>query len=58
MKRRDITPFSLRLQSWVKERARAEADRNRRSMNTEIEILIEEGLKWREMQEQHGQVIA
>lgn len=58
MKKRSITPFGLRLQPDLKERARLEATKNRRSMNTEIEILIEEGLKWREIQEQHGRVIA
>ena len=50
MKARDIKPFGLRLQPHNKERIKAEADSNRRSMNTEAEMLIEDGFKWREMQ--------
>lgn len=50
MKKREIAPFGLRLQPDNKERVRAEAERHRRSMNTEAEMLIEEGFKWREMQ--------
>jgi hypothetical protein len=52
MKKRDIAPFGLRLSPEIKEMAKSEAGRNRHSMNTEIEMLIEDGLKWREMQQQ------
>lgn len=54
MKKRDITPFGLRLQPLLKERVRGEAAKNRRSMNTETEMLIEEGFKWREMQQRQA----
>jgi hypothetical protein len=50
MKKREITPFGLRLQPQNKERVKAEAEAHRRSMNTETEMLIEDGFKWREMQ--------
>lgn len=50
MKKRDISPFGLRLQPQNRERVQAEAQANRRSMNTETEMLIEDGFKWREMQ--------
>ncbi len=50
MKRRDITPFGLRLQPALRKRAKCEAEQNRHSMNTEIEMLIEDGFRWREMQ--------
>lgn len=48
MKKRDITPFGLRLPAALKEKAKFEADQNRHSMNTEIEMLIEDGFRWRE----------
>lgn len=44
------SPFPLRLTDSVKEEARWEASKNRRSLNAEIGLLIEEGLKWRELQ--------
>ncbi|WP_267268512.1 Arc family DNA-binding protein [Pseudomonas protegens] len=44
------SPFPLRLSENVKEEARVEANKNRRSLNAEIGLLIEEGLKWREIQ--------
>lgn len=50
-----ITPFPLRLADQVKAAAKAEAGRNRRSMNTELGLLIEEGFKWREMQSKQAQ---
>ncbi len=43
-------PYSLRIEDELKDRARDEAHANRRSLNTELELLIEEGFKWREMQ--------
>lgn len=50
---RKISPFGLRLAAQVKERAQEEANRNRRSLNTELGLLIEEGFKWREQQAKH-----
>lgn len=41
---RDISPYPLRLQPSVKQRVDDEARRNRRSMNAEIGLLIEEAL--------------
>ncbi|WP_198044925.1 Arc family DNA-binding protein [Pseudomonas frederiksbergensis] len=43
------SPFPLRLADRVKEEVKGEASKNRRSLNAEIGLLIEEGLKWREM---------
>ncbi|SFB46215.1 hypothetical protein [Azotobacter beijerinckii] len=54
MKKRDIVPFGLRLQPPLKERAKREAELNRHSMNTEFELLIEDGFKWREMQKKQA----
>ncbi len=54
MKKRDISPFGLRLQPAMKERAKSEAERNRHSMNTEIELLMEDGFKWREMKQKQA----
>ncbi|GLO24365.1 hypothetical protein [Pseudomonas putida] len=48
--RRQIAPYSLRIGGDLKQKARNEALANRRSLNAEIGLLIEEGLKWREMQ--------
>ncbi|WP_339733130.1 hypothetical protein [uncultured Pseudomonas sp.] len=45
------SPFPLRLADEVKLEAKVEATKNRRSLNAEIGLLIEEGLKWREMQQ-------
>jgi hypothetical protein len=42
--------YSLRIEEELKERARGQAHANRRSLNAEIGLLIEEGLKWRESQ--------
>lgn len=47
---RDIKPFGLRLGDEKKDRVRGEAEKNRHSMNVEIDLLIEDGFKWREMQ--------
>lgn len=49
MNKRDIKPFGLRLKESLKEDLRHEAERNRHSMNTEAEMLIEDGFRWREM---------
>lgn len=44
------SPFPLRITDAVKERAKNEAANNRRSLNSELGLLIEEGFRWREMQ--------
>lgn len=41
--------YSLRIAVELKERARQQAGIHRRSLNAELGLLIEEGLKWREM---------
>ena len=43
-------PYSLRIAQELKDKARDQAYANRRSLNSEIGLLIEEGLKWRELQ--------
>ncbi|MCF5725500.1 Arc family DNA-binding protein [Pseudomonas syringae] len=43
-------PYSLRIAQELKARALEQAHANRRSLNSEIGLLIEEGLKWREIQ--------
>lgn len=48
--RHQSAPYSLRIGNDLKDKARTEARENRRSLNAEIGLLIEEGLKWREMQ--------
>ncbi|MNJ29828.1 hypothetical protein D3C77_244100 [compost metagenome] len=45
-----IAPYSLRIADQLKSKAKHEAEANRRSLNAELGLLIEEGLKWREMQ--------
>lgn len=45
-----VAPYSLRIAVELKEKARREAGANRRSLNAELGLLIEEGLRWREMQ--------
>lgn len=45
-----VAPYSLRIADQLKEKARQEAGANRRSLNAELGLLIEEGFKWREMQ--------
>lgn len=42
--------YPLSLELSVKVQAEDEAKKNRRSLNAELGLLIEEGLKWREMQ--------
>ncbi|MCF5058324.1 hypothetical protein GIW54_09935 [Pseudomonas proteolytica] len=43
--------YPLSLESAVKDQAEGEAKKNRRSLNAELGLLIEEGLKWREIQQ-------
>ncbi len=47
MKKREIMPFGLRMQPELRKKAEEEARQNRHSLNTEVEMLIEDGLKWR-----------
>lgn len=42
--------YPLSLDMSVKGQAEQEARKNRRSLNAELGLLIEEGLKWREAQ--------
>ncbi|WP_193754064.1 hypothetical protein [Pseudomonas mediterranea] len=42
--------YPLSLDLSVKGQAEKEARKNRRSLNAELGLLIEEGLKWREAQ--------
>ncbi|ATH82813.1 hypothetical protein CO724_17180 [Ectopseudomonas mendocina] len=51
MKRRDISPFGFRIRPEVKEAAQREANKNRRSLNSELELLVEEGLDGRKKSE-------
>lgn len=50
MKAGKINPFGLRLNPAIKSKAGDEAKKNRRSLNAELGLLIEEGFKWREAQ--------
>lgn len=45
-----VAPYSLRIAEQLKGKAKQEAEANRRSLNAELGLLIEEGFKWREMQ--------
>ena len=45
-----VAPYSLRIAEHLKGKAKEEAVAHRRSLNTELELLIEEGFKWREQQ--------
>lgn len=46
--RQQAAPYSLRIGEDLKDKARNEAQANRRSLNAELGLLIEEGLRWRE----------
>jgi hypothetical protein len=48
--RHQANAYSLRIEQELRERARTQAQANRRSLNAELGLLIEEGLRWREMQ--------
>lgn len=50
MKQSPKARYPLSLGVSVKAAAETEAKKNRRSLNAELGLLIEEGLKWREMQ--------
>ncbi|WP_314407344.1 Arc family DNA-binding protein [Pseudomonas kuykendallii] len=45
-------PYSLRIPQALRDAAQAEAHKARRSLNTELGILIEEALQWRKQREQ------
>lgn len=45
-----VAPYSLRIAEQLKDKAKQEAETNRRSLNAELGLLIEEGFKWRESQ--------
>jgi len=47
MKQRDISPYPLRLDPVLKQRVADEARQNRRSVNAEIGVMIEEVLNAR-----------
>ncbi|WP_301361842.1 Arc family DNA-binding protein [Stutzerimonas nitrititolerans] len=51
---RQTNPYSLRLADELREAALQEAHQNRRSLNAELGLLIEEGFKWRELQRQQA----
>ncbi|WDH25075.1 hypothetical protein [Pseudomonas chlororaphis] len=48
--------YPLSLELSVKGQAEDEAKKNRRSLNAELGLLIEEGLKWREEQKKQSEV--
>ena len=50
MKTTRNTSYPLRLRQELRFQAELAARENRRSLNAEIGVLIEDGLKWREMQ--------
>lgn len=54
MKGESKSRYPLSLVAGVKTQAEEEAKKNRRSLNAELGLLIEEGLKWREMQKQQA----
>jgi hypothetical protein len=49
MKTKRQSQYPLRMREELKEKARLEADKNSRSLNVELGLLIEEGLEWRAM---------
>lgn len=50
MRNAEKARYPLSLAVSVKEKAESEAIKNRRSLNAELGLLIEEGFKWRELQ--------
>lgn len=51
---RQVNPYPLRISEEVRNAATDEAHKNRRSLNTELGLLIEEGLKWRELKQKQA----
>ncbi|WP_156327420.1 hypothetical protein [Pseudomonas sp. NBRC 111128] len=54
MKGESKSRYPLSLVAGVKIQAEEEAKKNRRSLNAELGLLIEEGLKWRAMQKRQA----
>lgn len=54
MKVRDLPQVFARVEQEVKDRITDEARRNRRSQAAELGLLIEDGFKWREMQQKQA----
>jgi hypothetical protein len=55
MKTRELPQVFGRVTQDIKDRINEEAKRNRRSQNAELGLLVEEGFKWREMQQRQAQ---
>jgi hypothetical protein len=55
MRNESKAAYPLRFGEPIKQRAADEARKNRRSLNAELGLLIEEGFKWREMQQRQAQ---
>lgn len=49
MKVRELPQVFARVEPDLKDRVNAEARRNRRSQAAEVGLLIEQGFKWREL---------
>jgi hypothetical protein len=49
MKVRELPQVFARVEQEVKERVNKEAKQNRRSQAAEVGLLIEQGFKWREL---------
>lgn len=54
MKKTQRSSYPLRLEEATRAKADDVAKQNRRSLNVELGLLIEEGLKWREMQSEQA----
>lgn len=54
MKKTQRPSYPLRLEEATRAKADDVAKQNRRSLNVELGLLIEEGLKWREMQSEQA----
>lgn len=53
MKVREMPQLFLRVTPELKTRIEDIAKRNRRSLSAELNLLIEDGIKWREIAESH-----
>lgn len=53
-KTRQRPSYPLRLASDLRGEAEREAAHNRRSLNVELGLLIEDGLKWRKMKREQA----
>ena len=52
---RAVSPYPLRMSAGVRNEASEEAHKNRRSLNTELGLLIEEALLARKQNEHNSQ---